>query len=62
MTARMWVPVDIQHVSRGEWRAYIPGYDQYVHETSKPKLEYETFRVLEEAFGLRAFSIIWREV
>ena len=57
-----YIPADVSHVARGHWRAYVPFLDDFVDATSRPALEYEVFRLVEESHGLRGFVITWREV
>lgn len=57
-----YLRADIQHVSRGVWRAYIPRLDDFAEASSQPKLEHEVYRVCEEAYGLRGFVITWNQV
>lgn len=57
-----YVHADVTHIGNSNWRAYIPLLDDFVHETSRPKLEYEAYRQIEEALGLKSFVITWREV
>lgn len=57
----LYIPVDLWHVKTGEWLAHIPMYDLEVTATSKPKVEYAAYNYIEQAIGLKAFHIIWRE-
>ena len=57
-----YIPVDITHVRRNEWTAYVTTLDDFVHESSKPRLEHEVYRRIEETQGLHSFNIVWREV
>ena len=57
-----YVRVDVSNVARGEWVTYVSEYDMFVHGTSKDNVELETYRVLEEAYGLRGFVVIWQDV
>ena len=57
-----YVQAEISHHGNADWRVYLPEWGYAVQSTSRPKVEYEAFRVLEEAFGLRRFVITWNEV
>ena len=57
-----YVHVIVDHIGNGKWGAYSAEYGLFIEATSKPKLEYETYRQLEEAIGLKSFVITWREV
>ena len=57
-----YIPADVTHVARGHWRAYVPFLDDFADATSRPALEHEVFRRVEESHGLRSFVITWREV
>lgn len=56
-----YLHADIQHVSTGNWRSYVRELDLFASSTSKPKLEHETYRLIEESYGLHSFSIVWNE-
>lgn len=57
----IYVHTDLWHVKTGEWLAHIPMYDLEVTASSKPKVEYAAYAHIEQAIGLKSFSIIWRE-
>lgn len=56
-----YMHADIQHVSTGVWRSYVKELELFASSTSKPKLEHETYRLIEESYGLHSFSIVWNE-
>ena len=57
-----YVHVMVDHIRNGKWSAYSAEYGLFIEATSKPKLEHETYRQLEEAIGLTSFVITWLEV
>lgn len=62
MTARMWIPVDIEHRGRGDWWAYVPSISLFVPGRSEADLKARTSARVEEATGLHNFVLVWREV
>lgn len=60
MTTR-YLHVDISHISRGNWRGYIPELDHHVSGTSKSNVEYEAYRLVEETQGLKSFVMVVNE-
>lgn len=56
-----YIPVHISYRGNSDWEAYIPFYDQFVYETSKPKVEAAAYNTIERAYGLREFHITWVE-
>ena len=56
-----YIHVDVTHIGNSNWRAYVPLLDDFIHETSRPRLEYEVYRFVEKSQGLHSFTIIWRE-
>lgn len=59
MTARWWIPVELHHVSRGEWLAYIPSLDAQVTGTSENSVRANVLEEIESAQGIRDFSVVW---
>lgn len=57
-----YVIVDIMHIGKANWRAYIPLLDDFVDATSEDRVRHEAYRQIEEALGLKSFVITWREV
>lgn len=56
-----YIQAEIRHLGNADWRVYLPEWGYTVQATSRPKAEHEAFRVLEEAFGLRSFRIVWHD-
>ena len=56
-----YIQAEISHHGNADWRVYLPEWGYTVQATSRPKAEHEAFRVLEEAFGLRSFRIVWHD-
>lgn len=56
-----YIPVDLQHVSRGQWRAYVPSLGLFVHGSSENDIKYGVWGEIEEATGTHDFRITWRE-
>lgn len=50
-----------EHLGQGRWQGYVPEFGLQVFESSLPRLEYETFRRVEENEGLHSFTIVWRD-
>ena len=57
-----YVQAEISHHGNADWLVYLPEGDYTVQSTSQPKVEHETFRVMEEVYGLRSFVITWNRV
>lgn len=57
-----YVAVDITHIGKANWRAYIPLLDDFVDATSEDRARYEAYRKVEESLGLKSFTLTWREV
>lgn len=56
-----YVQATLSHHGNAEWRAYVPALDDVFIATSRAKVEYNVFRAVEEAEGLKSFSIVWTE-
>ena len=54
-----YVHVEVEHIGQAQWVACVREFGLFVSESSKPRLEYETYRRVEECEGLHAFTLVW---
>ena len=57
--SKRYLPVDLHHIRRGQWLAYITDLDLVVTATNSDAAKRETRRLIEETEGEHDFEIIW---
>lgn len=57
----MYMHADIEHISRGEWRTYVPSRQLFFHGESEDKAKQATVEGIKQATGDRDVKIIWRQ-